>query len=112
MVDEAEMSPLRGAPLTKPRPIGAAHAARARHFKFRGDELNKGINQRNFKTPLKIDWVNSFIKLHCYLTKGFEGGHPLTKPRPIGLAHPKREISNFAGVSSPKELTKENLRTP
>ena len=39
-------------------------------------------------------------------------GAPLTKPRPIGAAHPKREIANFAGMSSTKELTKAILRAP
>ena len=32
-------------------------------------------------------------------------GYPLNKPRPIGAAPPKRGISNFAGMSSTKELT-------
>ena len=36
----------------------------------------------------------------------------LTKPRPIGVDHPKREISNFAGMSSTEELTKGILRGP
>ena len=47
-------------------------SSQTRNFKFRRDELNKGINQRNFKGPLKAPWVNAFIKLHRYLTKGFE----------------------------------------
>ena len=34
-------------------------------------ELTKAILR-----AIKIDWVNSFIKLHCYLTKGFEWGVP------------------------------------
>ena len=59
-------------PLTKMRPIGWAHSG-ARNFKLRRNELGESINRRNFKVPVKIDWVNSFIKLHCYLTKGFEG---------------------------------------
>ena len=37
---------------------------------------------------------------------------PLTKPRPIGAAHPKREISNFDGMRLTKELTEEILRGP
>ena len=37
---------------------------------------------------------------------------PLTKPRPIGVAHSKREIPNFAGMSITKELTKVILRGP
>ena len=39
-------------------------------------------------------------------------GGALTKPRPTGLDHPKREISNFAGMSLEKELTKGILRGP
>ena len=66
----------------------------------------------NFKGALKVHWVNSFIKLHCYLTKGVEGGAPLAKPRPIGLARSKREIKNFARMSLTKELTKGILRGP
>ena len=37
---------------------------------------------------------------------------PLTKPRPIGVAHSEREISNFAGMSFAKELTNAILRSP
>ena len=37
-------------------------------------QISGGINQRHFKGPLEVHWVNSFIKLHCYLTKGFEWG--------------------------------------
>ena len=59
----------------------------------------------NFKDPLKVDWANSFIKLHRYLAKGFVQG-PLTNPLPIGVAHSKREIENFAGMSLTNELTK------
>ena len=66
----------------------------------------------DFKGPLKIPKVNSFIKLHCYLTKGFEGGPPPTKPRSIAAAHPEREISNFAGMSLTKELPEGILRGP
>ena len=40
------------------------------------------------------------------------GGPPLTKPRPIGAARPKREISNFAGMSSEMELTKAIFTDP
>ena len=58
----------------------------------------------NLKGPLKVHWVNPVIKLHCYLTKCFEGGPPIPKPRPIGLGHPKREISNFAGSILTNEL--------
>ena len=64
-----------GPPLTKTRPIGAAHPE-TRNFKFRWNGHKKGINQRDFKGPLKISRVNSFIKLRCYLTKGVEGGPP------------------------------------
>ena len=35
---------------------------------------------------------------------------PLTKPGPIRVAHSKRVISNLAGMSIPKELTKAILR--
>ena len=45
-------------------------------FKFRRNEINEGINQRNFKGALKVPWVNPFIKLHCYLIKVFEWGPP------------------------------------
>ena len=55
--------------------------------------------------------VNSFIKLHCYLTNGFDGG-PLTKPRPIGAAHRKREITNIDGTILTMELTKAIVRGP
>ena len=30
----------------------------------------------NFKGPLKVPWVKSYIILHRYLTMGFEGGPP------------------------------------
>ena len=57
--------------------------------------------------------ANSFVKLQCNLTNGFEGGpRPLTKPRPIGAAHSKRKIPNFAGTSLPKELTGNNFNDP
>ena len=59
-----------------------------------------------------MHWVNSFIKLHCYLTKGFEGGAPVTKPSPIGMARSKSEIRNFAGMRLTKELTKGISRGP
>ena len=39
-----------------------------------------------------------------------KGAGPLNKPRPIGSAHAKREITNFAGMSLTKELTKGILR--
>ena len=39
-------------------------------------------------------------------------GAPLTKPRPIGEAHAKRDISNFDGMILTKELTKSILRDP
>ena len=53
------------------------------------------------------------MQLRCYLTNGFEGvGAAFTKPRPIGLAHSKREISNFAGMGLAKELIKGILRGP
>ena len=81
-------------------------------FQFRWNEPDKGINQSNFTGPLKIAWINSFIKLHCYLTEGFEGAPPLTKPRSIGAAHPKSEIANFDAMSLTKELTKEISRAP
>ena len=71
------------------------------------EDLTKAILR-----TLKIDWVNSFIKLRCYLTNGFEWGAPLTKPRPIGKAHPKREIPNFAGMSVTKELAEAILSGP
>ena len=41
-----------------------------------------------------------------------KGGAHHTKPRPIGVAHPKREITNFDGASLTKALTKEILRGP
>ena len=66
----------------------------------------------NFKGPLKPHWVNSFIKLHCYLTNGCEWGVPLTKPRPTGEAHAKREIPNFAGMRLTQALTKGILGGP
>ena len=46
------------------------------------------------------------------LNKGFRlgGGHPLTKPRPIGADHAKREIANFDGMCFKNELTAEILR--
>ena len=37
---------------------------------------------------------------------------PLTKQRPVGVAHSEREISNFDGMSLTKELTKAILRRP
>ena len=37
---------------------------------------------------------------------------PLAKPCPIGMARPKREIKNFAGMRLTKELTKGILRGP
>ena len=40
------------------------------------------------------------------------GGAPLTKPRPIGVDLPKREIPNFAGMSLTKALTKAILSGP
>ena len=76
-----------------------------RNCKFRWNELNNGINQRNFKGGLKVPCVNSLIKLHGYLTKGFEGGpKPLLSLALLGMARPKREIPNFAGTSLTKEL--------
>ena len=39
-------------------------------------------------------------------------GDPLTKPLPIGVAHAKREIANFAGTSFAQDLTKGMLRGP
>ena len=59
----------------------------------------------NFKGALKVPWISSFIKLHCYLTMGLEGGPPNAKPRPSGLARSKREIKNFAGMGLTRELT-------
>ena len=32
---------------------------------------------------------------------------PIPKPRPIGVGHSKREISNFTGMRLANELTKE-----
>ena len=84
-----------------------------RNSTFLRNELNKGINQRNFIWPLKVPWVNTFIKLRCYLAKGFEWGDPpLTKPRPIGMGRTKREIPNFDGMILTRALNKEILRTP
>ena len=40
------------------------------------------------------------------------GVPPLAKPRPIGVAHSKREIPNFAGMSLTYELSKGILRGP
>ena len=59
----------------------------------------------NFKGDLKGHYVNSFIKLHCYLTKGFEGRSPITKPLPTGMARSRSEINNFAGASLTKAST-------
>ena len=61
----------------------------ARNFKFLRNKLNKEINQRNFKDPLKIPRVKSFVKLQRNGTNVFEGappsyGVPLTESRPIG----------------------------
>ena len=42
------------------------------------------------------------------VSKGW--GAPLTKPRPIGVDHFKREMPNFDGMILPGELTKEILR--
>ena len=47
---------------------------RTRNSNFRRNAHNDGINPRNLKGPLKGSLINAFIKLHCYLTKGFDGG--------------------------------------
>ena len=39
-------------------------------------------------------------------------GGPLSKPRPIGVAHSARGMPNFAGMSLTKELTEAILRGP
>ena len=98
------------APLTKPRPTGMARSKREIK-NFAGMSLTKELTKRILRGPPKVPWVNSFVKLLCYLTKGF-GGPPVTKPRTIGLDHPKREIKNLAGMSLTKALTEEILRGP
>ena len=39
-------------------------------------------------------------------------GGALTKPRPIGVGHSKREISNLDGMNLTKELTKAISMAP
>ena len=67
----------------------------------------------DFKGLLKVHWVNSLSKLHCYLTKGFEGGGvPITKPRAIVVGRSERENKNFAGMRLTKELIGGILSAP
>ena len=99
---------MKGVPLAKPRPIGLAHSRREiSNFAW----LSLTNESVEFRGPLEVPWINAFIKLHCYLTKGFERG-PLTKPRPIGVDRPKREIPNFAGMSLTEALAGRILRAP
>ena len=53
-----------GTPLTKTRPIGLAHSNRE-ISKFAGISLTQQLTEEILQA-LKIDWVNSFIELHCY----------------------------------------------
>ena len=65
-----------GAPLAKPLPIGAAHSERE-ISNCAGMILTKGLIECILSGALKFPWIKPFIKLHCYLAKGFEGGTPL-----------------------------------
>ena len=80
---------------------------------FAGMCLTKELTKEILRGSLKlIGLIPLLNKVHCYLTKDFERGAPLAKPRPTGLAHSKREISNFDGTSLTKELTEAILRGP
>ena len=71
-------------------------------------ELIYGI----LRAPLKFIGLAPLLNYTVVEQTGSKGWATLTKPSPIGSAHPKRKISNFDGTSIAKELTKEILRTP
>ena len=78
---------------------------------FAGARLKKDLIEGILRGR-KVPWVNSFIKLHCYSTKGFERSAPHTRPRPIGVAHSEREVANFAGMGLTEALIKGIRRGP
>ena len=58
----------------------------------------KEINQRNPKGILKVPWVNSFIQLRCYLTKGSERPlSPLLNRAPSDRLFPNAKLQISPG---------------
>ena len=69
--------------LTKLRPIGVGHSKRE-IANFAGMGLTKELIKGISTGSIKFGGLIPFIKLHRYLTKGFEGGAPVRgKSRPI-----------------------------
>ena len=65
-----------GGALTKPRPIVVSRK-KNEIPNFAGAILTKALI-KGISRAAKDPWINSFIKLHCYLRKGCEGrGSPL-----------------------------------
>ena len=99
----------------RPAPYNNAYTNRgsSRNAKFRvWDELNRGINQSNFKCrPILLGLFPWLIR--CYLAKCPEWGTPpppLTITRIVTAAHLKQGNSEF-GMSSAKDLIEAILRT-
>ena len=68
----------------------------------------------NFKAALKVPWVNSYIKLHCYLTKGFEGGvgdPPLLNRVLLGGSFQTRNFK-FRWNEPNKGINQSNFKDP
>ena len=100
-----------GGPLTKPSPIGVAHSKREITI-FAGMSLTKEFTKEILRVALKLIGLIPLLNYTVIQQRVSMGGHPLTKQRPIGVAHSKREISNYAGMSFAKDLIDRILRDP
>ena len=64
------------------------------------------------RAPLKFLWLIPLLNYTVIWKMVSKGGAPFTKPRPIGMARPKREIKNFAGLSLERKATEGILPGP